>query len=217
MLPGRVVRAITVALLLISLALGIVTLNVVAEGERAMARSDVAFHRGEVEEALAHALRAAMLYAPGAPHRGAAYDRMAAIAVGSERQGNTGVALRAWRAIRGAALETRHVWHTEPKWLGLANDNLARLQAQGLTQEVQHADRQAAQQEILASLQRDETPRIGWVIVLGVGLLLTTLGLVWSISSGVTRDGLVAWERLRGPGVVAVIGLVCWMLAVIRA
>jgi hypothetical protein len=217
MLSGRVARSVTVALLLITLALGVVTLNVAIEGERALARSDAAFHRGEVEEALAHALRAAMLYAPGAPHRGAAYERMAAIAVGSERQGNTGLALRAWRAIRGAALETRHVWHTEPKWLELANDNLARLQAQGLTQEVQHADRQAAQQEILGSLQREETPRAGWVIVLGLGLLLTAAGLAWGIFSAVTREGLVAWERLKGPGAVAVIGLVCWMLAVIRA
>jgi hypothetical protein len=217
MSSGRMVRSVTVALLLITLALGVVTLNVVTEGERALTKSDAAFDRGEVEEALAQAQRAAMLYAPGAPHRSPAYERMAAIAVGSERQGNSGLALRAWRAIRGAALETRHAWVTEPKWLALANDNLARLQAQGLAKELQLADRQAAQQEILGLLQRDESPRVVWVLVLGVGLLLTVLGLGWGIASGVTVDGLVLWERLKGPGLATVIGLVCWMLAVIRA
>jgi hypothetical protein len=217
MLSGRVLRSLTVALLLITLALGVVTLNVVTEGERALTKSDAAFDRGEVEEALAQAQRAAMMYAPGAPHRAAAYERMAAIAVGSERQGNSGLALRAWRAIRGAALETRHAWLTEPQWLSLANENLARLQAQGLAKELQVADRQAAQREILSLLQRDESPRVAWVIVLGAGLLLTVLGLAWSISSSVTRDGLVLWERLKGPGALTVLGLVCWMLAVIRA
>lgn len=204
-------------MLLVTLALCVVTLNVVREGERAMTKSDVAFDRGEVEQALAQAQRAAMLYAPGAPHRSAAYERMAAIAVGSERQGNGGVALRAWRAVRGAALETKHLWVTEPRWLALANDNLARLQAQGLATELQVADRQAAQQEILGLLQRDESPRMGWVGVLGAGLLLTVLGLAWGIFSGITRDGMVLWERLRGPGLLTAIGLVCWMLAVIRA
>jgi hypothetical protein len=43
------------------------------------------------------------------------------------------------------------------------------------------------------------------------------LGLGWGIASGVTGDGLVLWERLKGPGLATVIGLVCWMLAVIRA
>jgi hypothetical protein len=216
MMAGQWLRPVTVAVLLITLALGVVTLNVVAEGERAMARSDVAFNRGEAEVALAHAQRAAVLYAPGAPHRAAAYERMAAIAVGSERQGNAGLALRAWRAIRGASLETRHAWLPEPKWLALANENLARLQAQGLAAE-QLADRQAAQSEILGLLQRDESPRVGWVVVLGVGLLLAVLGLAWGVFTGMTRDGVVLWGRLKGPGLVTAIGLVCWMLAVIRA
>jgi hypothetical protein len=209
-------RPLTVALLLITLALAVVTLNVVTEGERAMAKSDAAFDRGDAEQALAHAQRAAMLYAPGAPHPRAAYERMAAIAVGSERQANGALSLRAWRAIRGAALETRHVRLTEPRWLALANENLARLQAQGLTAE-QLADRQAAQDEILALLQRDESPRIGWVSVLGVGLLLAVVGLAWAVAMGVTRDGVVLWERLRGPGLLTAVGLVFWMLAVIRA
>jgi len=214
---GRLVRPLTVALLTITLALAVVTLRVVVEGERAMVKSDAAFNRGEVEEALAHAQHAATLYAPGAPHRGAAYDRMAAIAVGSERQGNAGLALRAWRAIRGAVLETRHLWVTEPRWLSLANDNLARLQAQALAKDLLAADRQAAQRGVLEALQKDEAPRAPWVVVLGLGFALTLSGLTWAVLVGVTNQGAVIWERLRMPSALAVIGLVCWILAVIRA
>jgi hypothetical protein len=214
---GKLLQWAVVASLLVSVALAVVTLGVVAEGERALTASDKAFDQGDVEAALAHAQRAATLYAPGAPHRSAAYERIIAIAVGSERQQNPALALRAWRALRGVVLETRHLWLVEPGLLALANDNLARLQAQELAVEVAGANAEQAQHSARAILERDEAPRAVWVVVLGVGFLLTVLGLSWAIGVGVTKQGVVVWERLRWPAMAATAGLIFWILAVYRA
>jgi hypothetical protein len=214
---GQLLRPLMIGLLLITLALSVLTVSVVVEGERALSASDRAFNAGRLDDALAFAERSATLYAPGAPHRRAAYERLAAIAVGSEGKGDTEMALRAWRAVRGAVLETRHLWLVEPQWLALANEHLARLEAQQTASAQSPAEHKAAQDQNLALLTRDESPRAGWVVVLGVGCVLTAFGLIWGISSGVTRQGAPIWERLRGPAVVAVLGLLCWTFAVFRA
>ena len=214
---GRLLRWCLSALLFVAAALCVVSLGVVAEGERAMRVSDKAFDDGRLEEALVQAQRAATLYAPGAPHQAAAYDRLVAIAVGSERSGDGTLAVRAWRAVRGAILETRHFRIVELRLLDLANHNLARLQAQAFAQQVTNADRVRANSEALAALSHDEAPRARWVGVLGLGFALTTAGLIWAIGVGVTREGAVVWSRLRWPGVTAVLGLICWLLAVFRA
>lgn len=217
MSAGRLLRGTLWALLLMTLALAAATLGVVVEGERALRESDRAFNHGRVEEALAHAQRAAILYAPGAPHRARAYERMVAIAVGSEKKGDTQLSLRAWRSVRGAALETRHLWVVEPELLNLANENLARLNAQALAQEVATVDRAETQRQALQLLSRDEAPRAGWVVVLALGFAATCAGLAWAAMLGVTRRGEVIWERLRWPGALLAAGLVCWLLAVFRA
>ncbi|HTM44896.1 MAG TPA: hypothetical protein VL137_08075 [Polyangiaceae bacterium] len=214
---GQLLRPLMVGLLLITLALSVLTVSVVVEGERALAASDRAFNAGRLDDALAFAERAATLYAPGAPHRRAAYERLAAIAVGSESKGDSVTALRAWRAVRGAVLETRHLWLVEPQWLALANEHLARLEAQQMQSALSPSERKAAQDQTLALLSRDESPRAGWVVVLGLGFVLTAFGLIWGISAGVTPQGSPIWVRLWGPAAVAVLGLLCWTFAVFRA
>jgi hypothetical protein len=217
MSAGRLLRGTLWALLLMALALAAATLGVVVEGERALRESDRAFNQGRVEEALAHAQRAATLYAPGAPHRARAYERMVAIAVGSEKKGDTQISLRAWRAVRGAVLETRHLWVVEPALLSLANENLARLNTQTLAQEAAAVDRAQTQGEALELLSRDEAPRAVWVVILALGFAATCAGLAWAALLGVTRRGEVIWDRLRWPGGLIAAGLVCWLLAVFRA
>ena len=124
---SRVLRTIALSLLVIVLALAALTARAMLEGRRELAESDAAFDQGDLHGATEHARRAAVLYAPGAPHVPKAYARLTAIAVGAEAAGDRREAESAWRAIRGAALETRHLWIPERAHLARANEALARL------------------------------------------------------------------------------------------
>jgi hypothetical protein len=126
---ARWLRGIALSLMLAVLACAAITARAVGDGEAELRRSDAAFNRGELTAALEHARRAAIDYAPGAPHVARAYARLIAIAVGAEAQGKPHLALAAWRAVRGAELETRHLWIPHRRELERANRSLARLEA----------------------------------------------------------------------------------------
>lgn len=126
---ARWLRGVALGLMLAVLALAAVTARAVGDGEAELKKSDVAFNHGRLNAALEHARRAAVDYAPGAPHVARAYARMIAIAVGAEAEGKPELALVAWRAVRGAALETRHLWIPHRRELERANLSLARLEA----------------------------------------------------------------------------------------
>ncbi|HEX5099309.1 MAG TPA: hypothetical protein VFV94_07400, partial [Polyangiaceae bacterium] len=99
-------RHASLALTLVVLALGVMTYRVVRDGEAALAESDAAFNRGDLASAVLFARRAAIAYAPGAPHTRAALARLRAVAVGSEGAADVASARLAWGAIRSAAVET---------------------------------------------------------------------------------------------------------------
>lgn len=70
------------------------------EGREAMERSDAAFHRAEMVDAIAEARTAALAYVPGSEHVRRAERRLEAIARGAEAQGDWQLARRAWDALR---------------------------------------------------------------------------------------------------------------------
>jgi hypothetical protein len=188
----------------------LLTGRALVEGEREMRRSDAAFDRGDVREAVLHARRAAIAYAPGAPHLGPAFERLTAVAIGAEAAGDADVARLAWRAVRSAALETRHFWIPERQRLERANRELARLQAGT-------PPRRAEARRALQTLSRDDAPRAGWALVLGLGFVLTLSGLAWCALSGITRDGELRPVRARWGLLLTLLGAVCWTIAVYRA
>lgn len=207
---GAWLRRIAFALLLAVLALGVLTARMVKEGEGALSRSDAAFDRGDLRESILHARRAAVLYAPGAPHVPAAFARLRAVAVGAEAAGDADVARQAWGAIRGAALETRHVTAPHQAELDRANAALARLQTASGTAP---SDRTAA----LARLERDDAPRAPWVGALGAGFALFFAGIVVAVGRGVAPGGKVSSRALWLAVALSLAGLVVWTLAVYRA
>src|SRR5687767_13418226 len=118
-------------LLLAVMALAVLTARAVIEGRDQLRESDRAFNAGDLRAATVHARRAAVLYAPGAPHVAEAYARLGAIAFGSEAANNPEMAILAYSAMRGAALETRHLWVPYEAELQRANLGLARIEARG--------------------------------------------------------------------------------------
>jgi hypothetical protein len=105
----------------------LVTLRTLSRGEAELTASDRAFDAGQLELAVRYARRAATAYVPGAAHVDAAYARLRAVAVGAERTRDVALAASAWRALRAAALESRHVFCPRARELEQADANLARL------------------------------------------------------------------------------------------
>lgn len=216
---GRDVRwlgyAPLVSLLLV-LGGAVLTARSVIEGQAELAQSDLAFHRGEVRIATLHARRAAILYAPGAPHLSLAYARLMAVAQGAEAAGDREVAVMAWNAVREAALETRHLWIPRAQELERANANLARLEAgaapfAGHTpspEEVVRRRREAEQE-----LRRDDAPRAPWALVLGLSFLLLSVGLLGISRRGLAPDGTVLLGQSRYSVLAVALGTLFWILA----
>lgn len=189
--------------------------RVIWEGQSELSASDAAFDRGELEPALEHARRSATLYAPGAPHVTRAYERLMAIALGAEAEGQPKIAFLAWQAVRSAALESRHLWLARPRELDRANQNLARLQA--LSRDLSDAERPKTETQGLARLAAEDTPEPGWIAVLGLGFLLALIGLGLSAFHGLSPSGKVSLFRARWGLLLLLIGAACWTLAAYRA
>jgi hypothetical protein len=212
---GLWLRRIALALMLVLLGLAVLTARVVYDGEREMRLSDEAFNRGDVHTATLYARRAAVLYAPGAPHVGPAYARLIAIAEGAEAAGDRVIATRAWGAVRGAALETRHLWAVRSAELERANQNLARLESSAGPS--RSAEPGKALQEALSRLHRHDAPRAPWVAVLVVGFVLAAVGLGLVGWRGISADGRIVLQNAKLGLLLAIVGAACWTIAAYRA
>jgi hypothetical protein len=213
-MSGTWLRRLSLTLVLVALAVATLTARVVVDGERALALSDEAFDRGDVRAATLQARRAAVLYAPGAPHVEPAYQRLEAIAKGAEAAGEREVARQAWEAIRSAALETRHVWIPRSAELQRANRNLMRLQ---LSAEGPPDARRDEAGRALAELARDDSPRAPWIALLAAGFSFALAGLGGFAWRGVTPDGDLVPGSVRVCVALVVVGAVCWTVAVLGA
>jgi hypothetical protein len=189
--------------------------RVVVEGESELAASDAAFDRGELATALDHARRAAALYAPGAPHVQRAYERMTALALGAEASAQPKIAFLAWQAIRGAALESRHVFLPRQAELQRANENLARLEALG--RDASGSERLKKTSQALNRLNADDAPDPAWIAVLASGFLLALSGLGLFAFRGLNSTGKVSFQQARWGLLLFVIGAACWTLAAYKA
>lgn len=205
-------RRLALVLLLGVIVFAVTTARVISRGETAMKKSDAAFDAGKLRDAIVEARLAAILYAPGAPHVDAAYERLNAIALGAEATGERAIAEQAWRAVRAAALETRHAWVHRADDLERANRNLARLgKGPGVRDEA------GEDKKLTEPLYRDDTPRAGYVLLLAVGFLLTGGGLGLTAARGIRTDGSFSFGQLRWGVALTMVGLACWTIAVYRA
>ncbi|MEZ4223972.1 MAG: hypothetical protein R3B13_23690 [Polyangiaceae bacterium] len=208
---GRLLRATAGVCAALVLALGLFTLRQVSDGEAEMRASDRAFNQDDLALATLHARRAATAFAPGAPHVDRAYRRLEAIATGAEATSRQAEATAAWRAMRSAALETRHLWVTMPRQLQQANDNLARLQvsAEQGDQEDRARRLERAQRELAAN----DAPDGRWLLALSLGFLLALAGLAGVGLRGVTPNGSLDRRGARWGALVSAVGVTLWAVA----
>jgi hypothetical protein len=188
-------------------ALALVLFALVAERTRErgtfwMEESDRAFDAGRMHLALQHARAAAAAYVPGAGHVQRGYERLRAIARGAERARDLELSTAAWRGMRAAAIESRHVWQPHADELREADRELGRLvPARELRQLGQNA----------AGL----TPTLLAGLLLGVaGAGAGLMGLFGreppeAGGAPTVRLGLSAW--------IGLLGLAVWVAALLRS
>lgn len=215
MARARWFRGTALGLAAAVLALGVFTARQVRDGEAELARSDRTFDEGELRDATLHARRAASAYAPGAPHVTRAYGRLEAIALGAEAAARPADALAAWRAIRSAALESRHLWPVEPARLERANREIARLESHAASEPADGA--RAAAEAARRALERDDAPTPLMLVLLAVGFLCALGGLGMLAVRGLLPDGTVNWQRARVGLILALSGAILWTMAVWQA
>ncbi len=191
---------------------GVATLRVVLDGEREIAASDAAFDANDLHASIQHARRAASAYAPGAPHVRRGYERLVAIARGTEALGKPDVSVLAWQAQRAAVLESASLIRPFPERLEEANRNLARLQAA-------RAGAGATQPELAGRLfkqaQERSAEQLPWGSLLAVGLLVAGMGLAWFARSAFGPGG-IAWLKGRWGLALFGLGSALWALAAYR-
>ena len=208
-------RRASFLLTLVVVALGAMTFRVVRDGETALAESDAAFHRGDLANAVLYARRAAIAYAPGAPHTRAALKRLRAVAVGSEGVGDLGSARLAWGAIRAAAVETRSFMEPYASARAEADQALARLaSAPGNADAEAHARAVAKARALLEELP-GPSPLASTLLLVGLATAAVGLGLV--ALGGLTREGRVVPRGFILGAFVFALGVACWTFAAYRA
>jgi len=208
-------RRASLGLTFVVLALGAMTFRVVRDGEAALAESDAAFHKGDLANAVIHARRAAIAYAPGAPHTRAALARLRAVAVGSEGVGDVGSARLAWGAIRAAAVETRSLTEPYAAERAEADRALARLAALPLATDPEVQARAVERAERALATLPGPSPASSVLLVLGLGT--AALGLALVALRGLTREGRLLPRGFALGVAVFVLGVACWTFAAYRA
>jgi len=213
----RVVRVLSI-FALVGLGLAAITARVLWAGENEIAESTAALKRGDAQEATVRARRAAGWYAPGAPHVRVAYGRLISIATTAEGLGDRELALLAWRGVRTAALETR--WFVTPHEADLdrANHAIARIEAAAPRPPGTRTEPTARiEDKQLAALLRDEAPRMPWVVALLGGLVAWVAGAAWAIRRATDSLDKLDLKSARPALLLAVSGVLVWILALWRA
>jgi hypothetical protein len=199
-----VLRATAIALCLALVIFALATQRMLLRGGEELRASDVAFDAGLLDSAIRHARRAAASYVPGADHVDAAYERLRAVAVGAERARDPALARSAWRAMRAAALETRHVWSPRARELEQADANLARLAG-------------SARPETALAREATRAPEPPWVVALAFGCACAWAGLAGLFWRGIGASGQWVLSRMRLPALLFSLGLIVFGLALARA
>lgn len=190
------------------------------EGRASMRRALEHDARGEVDAAIANAMRATKWYVPFAAHPREGYDLMRTIARRAEAAGDVETALVAWQAIRGGAFATRSLYSPYDDRRREADAQIAILFAArppaGIDRD---KPRDRLVQEHRALLARDEGPRPSAVVALYVGLAMFVFGAYRALddSSAAPSDREPARRRLYASLAVAVVGVIAFAIAVSRA
>jgi len=209
-------RRIVVIAGLVLAVLGVLAIRVVLEGRGALAEGDDWMERKQPLRALDAYETAARWYLPLAPHVDDAYDRMRALT----KSADPGVAIAAWRAIRGAARASRSLWTPHAEDLAAADEAIAKLSARDpLAGSIAEGATTAADREAWhrARLARDSRPSPGAAALASLGIVLWLGGIVVLVRRGLTPAGVWVKRPALGAAGAIVVGVLCWLVGLYNA
>ncbi len=198
-LQGKVVRRIKVAVIVLCCAVaffGLIILRVYIDARREMTAARLAEGRGDMWAAVLHYRQAISAYIPLASHPEQAAEHLVRIARRAEEQGDTLLALEAYRAIRSGFLGARSFYTPGKRWIDQAEGEIVRLLImRGEPQRVHgNLPKQELERLVRAEMNRYKPPNhllsfvailalFGWAISAGAG--------VYQLASGSYRKAMV--------------------------
>jgi hypothetical protein len=184
------------------------------EASKTYHRAEAAYTQGKVDEARLHYERTIKFHTPLSPITSRAIERLWQLGATAEEQGNTPLALAAYRSLRSSLYAIQSVYSPyHHPWIPNSESKIAALMAHTVTTAQPNTAPRAQDSAVfLHQLQRPTGPRLGWAIVTEIGFLGwigATVGFIWRAS---TPTGGWAWRPslLWGGG-----GVVCFTLWII--
>ncbi|MDD9940756.1 MAG: hypothetical protein OXU20_06815 [Myxococcales bacterium] len=182
---------------------------------RVVNSASVELERGQAYEAesdpvsaIVHYRRAVRWYAPLSPFHKRALIALARIGAQAELDGDSELALSAYRAIRSGILSTRSFYTPETRRLAAANARIADLMAAAPPPPIDAGkSREALRREHLALLQQDNAPHVGWTFVLLAGFATWVFGAFMFSSRALDENERYIPTQVRRWGAVIAVGL----------
>lgn len=177
-----------------------------------------AYERGEREEAVFHLKHAAHWYLPGNPYVSEALEELRQIARQAEMEGQSELALAAYRAIRTSSLGSRSFFTPHSSQLEEANQRIAHLLARQSAAPMDSSKTVAQRREIHeALLSRVEEPSHFWSIVSSLGFIVWILAAIGFITRGLDDELHLKGQAALRWSLTFIIGFMAWVLGLNQA
>ncbi len=194
-----------------------VTLGAMSEERRAVAaEGEERWH-----QACVHHGRAIHQYVPLSPIGRRAGRALLQLADDAEARGEPLQARFCLEELRSGFLATRSMWQPGKPLIAQAEERLVRLMLadeRGAWPDpsLSEADREAAVRDALAAR---EDPKLGWVLLMGLGYLVWLGAAAMAITQGLPSHGAAAirWRLVWRWGMVSALGYGLWVLGVALA
>lgn len=210
-------RSLLLATALVAAAFGVLAIRSLHEGQKATLQAEAAFDRGDLRACIEQAERAASMSFPGAAHVERGFARLLVVARGAEAKGEGELAIRAWEAIRAAAVEGGSALASPRQELSQANQNLARLRSQRPTSHLGTVAPAELERELLRQLGAPPAVSGALLAAVALGFSLTAGGILWAAFRGLSPEGRFSPRPFATGLLVTAVGVACWTIAVYRA
>ncbi|MGB3052755.1 MAG: hypothetical protein WBB42_17265 [Polyangiales bacterium] len=192
--------------------------RVASESRKELAAANAYRRDGGSGRAIEHYRRSIRWALPLSPYHAEAISELESLAKELEAEGDTDLALLAWRSLSGGIAATRTLYSGSHPARENANDRIARLLAMDRSAAV---DARLSTEQLAADhrrLLRDEvSPDPFWGIVLLLGMAVWVGALVLLARRGFDSSGRFHWATARGPVWGALLGFVSFAVGLLFA